>query len=228
MESLREGRGKRFLEVCKKCSKPIVVLKAGKSKEGQMAAKSHTASLASEQGVYSGVFKQTGIIEVDSIKQLFDVANILEKYGKIGNKTIILTNAGGLGVLTTDACEENGIKIEGISEKKIEELNMVLNPNWSKRNPVDLIGDALAEDYEKAIKILEPEKFDFFIILLTPQKMTQALETAKLLLKIKKPVFACFVGGEQIKEAKEFLDRFGIINFNDPKEMCDAIGKVMK
>ncbi|MFA4960120.1 MAG: CoA-binding protein [Candidatus Pacearchaeota archaeon] len=228
MESLKEGRGKRFIEVCRKCRKPIVVLKAGKSKEGQKAAKSHTAALASEQGVYSGAFKQARIIEVDSIKQLFDVANILEKYGKIGDKGMIVTNAGGLGVLTTDGCEGNRVKIAELSEKKIKELDKVLNSNWSKRNPVDLIGDAMAEDYEKAIGVLENEKFDFFMILLTPQKMTQIMETAKLLLKIKRPVFACFVGGEQIYSAKEFLDRFGIINFDDPKEMCDAVGKVIK
>lgn len=227
LESLQEEKGKRFIEACKKCKKPIVVLKAGKSKQGQKAAKSHTAALASEQGVYLGILKQAKVIEVDSIKQLFNVARILEKYGKIENKTAIITNAGGLGVLTTDACEENKIKIPNLEKSTIEKLNKILVPNWSHNNPIDLIGDALAEDYEKTIQILEKEKFDFFTILLTPQKMTEALATAKTLLKTKKPVFTCFLGGKQIQKAEEFMDQFGIINFDDPKEMCDTIGKII-
>ncbi|MDP2946671.1 MAG: CoA-binding protein [Nanoarchaeota archaeon] len=229
LESLKEGRGKDFIKSCKKCRKPILVLKAGKSKDGQKTARTHTAALSSEQGVYSGIFKQAGLIEVSSIKQLFLTAKILEKYQNIGNNAMVITNAGGLGVLTSDACAENKIKIKQLSEKTTEELNKVLNPNWSKRNPVDLIGDALSGDYSNALEILEKsEKFDFYIILLTPQIMTQPLETARLLLKLKKPVFTCFLGGEQLKHAKEFLLSEGIINFGEVKEMCDAIGRVIK
>ncbi len=227
LESLKESKGKRFIEACKKCKKPIIVLKSGKSKEGQRAAKSHTAALASEQGVYSGILKQAGVIEVDSIKQLFSVAKILEKYPKLGNKAAIITNAGGLGVLTTDECEENKIKIPSLKEATIKKLNKVLVTNWSHNNPIDLVGDALAEDYEKAIQILEKENFDFFIALLTPQRMTESLETAKKLLTTKKPVFACFLGGNQIQKAKEFMDQNKIINFEDPKEMCETIGKII-
>jgi len=228
LESLKEGRGRRFIEVCNKCKKPVVVLKSGKSKKGQEAAKSHTAALASEQGVYSGIFRQAGIIEVDSIEQLVYVSKILSKYDTIKNDAIILTNAGGVGVLTTDSCEDNNIKIHEISKKTVEELDKVLDPNWSRKNPVDLIGDAKAEDYENAIKVLEKENPGIYIVLLTPQKMSEPLETAKTILKIKRPVFACFVGGERLKEAKEFMDRFGILRFLDPKEMCDAVGKVLK
>lgn len=227
LESLKEGRGKRFIEVCKKCKKPIIVLKSGKSQAGQKAAQSHTAALASEAGVYGGILKQAGVIQVDSIKQLFNVARILEKYPKMGGRAAIITNAGGLGVLTADSCEVNKIKMPSLSKSAIGKLNKVLPVNWSHNNPVDLIGDALAEDYEKALQIIEKEKFDFSIILLTPQKMTEALQTAKILMKAKKPVFACFVGEEQVKEAKEFMDRFGIINFAYPREMCEAIGKLI-
>ena len=226
IESLKEGRGRRFIEVCKKCRKPIIALKAGKSREGQRAAKSHTAALASERGVYSGILKQAGVIEVDSVKQLFDVAKLLEKYPKLGDKVAIVTNAGGLGVLTTDACELNKINVPKLSKQLIEKLSKVLPLNWSHNNPADLIGDALAEDYRKTILILERENFDFFFVLLTPQRMTEALETAKILLKTKKPVIACFLGGKQVREAKEFMDRKGILNFDDVGEMCEAVGKV--
>jgi len=227
LESLKKSRGKRFIETCKKCKKPIVVLKSGKSEAGQKAAQSHTAALASETGVYEGILKQAGCIQVDSIKQLFDVAKILEKYPKLGNKTAIITNAGGLGVLTTDACETNNIKIPSLQKSTIEKLNKILQPNWSHNNPIDLIGDAPAEDYEKTLQIIERENFDFSIILLTPQRMTESLATAKTLMKTKKPIIACFLGQKQIKEAKEFMNRFGIINFDDPKEMCDTIGKLI-
>ncbi len=227
IESLKEGKGRRFIEVCKKCRKPIVALKAGKSREGQRAAKSHTAALASEQGVYSGVLKQAGVIEVDSVRQLFSVAKIIERYPKLGNKVAIITNAGGLGVLTTDGCEINKIKVPKLSEQIVEKLNKVLPSNWSHNNPIDLVGDALAEDYEKALLILEKENFDFFVVLLTPQRMTEALGTARILLKMGKPVVACFLGNGQVREAKEFMDRVGILNFNDVGEMCEVVGKVV-
>jgi len=227
LESLKSGRGKRFIETCKKCKKPIIVLKSGKSERGQKAAQSHTAALASEAGVYEGILKQAGTIQVDSIKQLFDVAKILEKYPNLGDKAAIITNAGGLGVLTTDACEENKIKIPSLAKSAIKKLNKILQSNWSHNNPIDIIGNAPAEDYEKTIQIIERENFDFSIILLTPQQMTESLQTAKVLIKTKKPVFACFLGDKQIKEAKEFMNESEIINFNDPKEMCEAIGKII-
>ena len=228
LESLKQVRGKRFIEISKKCKKPIIVLKAGKSQAGQKAAQSHTAALASEAGIYEGILKQAGTIQVNSIKQLFSVAKILEKYNKIGNTATIITNAGGLGVLATDACETNKIKIPPLSKSAIERLNKILPPNWSHGNPIDLVGNASAEDYEKTLSIVERENTDFSIILLTPQRMTESLQTAKVLLKVRKPVFACFLGSKQIKEAKKFMDQFGILNFDSIKEMCEAIGKVTK
>jgi acyl-CoA synthetase (NDP forming) len=225
LESLKQDRGKQFIETCKKCKKPVIVLKSGKSKKGQRAAQSHTAALASEAGVYEGILKQANCIQVDSIKQLFGVAKIIEKYPKLGNKAAIITNAGGLGVLTTDACEENNIKVPSVPRSTIEKLDKLLQPNWSHNNPIDLIGDALAEDYNRTLQIIEKEKFDFSIILLTPQRMTEPLATAKALSKLKKPVFACFLGDKQIKKSKELMEKLDIINFDDPKEMCDAIGK---
>ncbi|MCK5321021.1 CoA-binding protein [Candidatus Pacearchaeota archaeon] len=228
LESLKEGKGQRFIEVCKRCKKPIIALKAGKSEEGQRAAKSHTAALASEQGVYSGILKQAGVIEVDSVKQLFNVAKVFEKYPKLGNRIAIVTNAGGLGVLTTDSCEANKIKVLKLSKQVIEKLNKILPSNWSHNNPIDLIGDALAGDYEKTLSILEKENFDFFFVLLTPQRMTEALGTAEILFKMKKPVVACFLGGRQVREAREFMDMAGILNFYDVEEMCEAVGKIVR
>ncbi|MCK4996810.1 CoA-binding protein [Candidatus Pacearchaeota archaeon] len=227
LESLKQEKGKRFIDTCKKCKKPIIVLKSGKSTIGQKAAQSHTAALACESGIYDGILKQSKCIQVDSIKQLFAVAKILEKYPRLGNKTAIITNAGGLGVLTTDACSNNNIKIPSLSKSLILKLNKFLPVNWSHNNPLDLIGDASSKNYKKTLELVEKENFDFSIVLLTPQKMTESLLTAKVLIHTKKPVFACFLGGKQVREAKEFMARFRIINFIDPKEMCDTIGKII-
>tara|TARA_Y100000310_G_scaffold171786_1_gene171945 strand:+ start:1634 stop:2932 length:1299 start_codon:yes stop_codon:yes gene_type:complete len=227
IESLKKDKGLKFIEACKKCKKPIIALKSGKSKKGMRASRSHTAALASENGVYSGILKQSGVIEVNSIKELFSTAKILEKYPNLGNKAVIITNAGGLGVLTADACEENKIKIPTLSKSIIKKLDQFLPKNWSHNNPIDLVGDALEEDYSRTIEILEKENFDFFMILLTPQKMTEPLKTAKNLLKINKPIFACFLGENQTKKSREFLNNWEIINFMDVKEMCEAIGKVI-
>ena len=228
LESLKKDRGLEFIKTCKKCKKPIVVLKSGKSSAGQHAAASHTAALATETGVYDGILKQAGCIQVDSIKQLFDVAKILEKFGHLKKRAAIVTNAGGLGVLTADACEENGIEIKELTPTILEKLNKVLPENWSHNNPIDLIGNALAKDYENALSIIEKGPFDFIIVLLTPQKMTEAVDTAKLLLRIEKPVVACFLGGHQVLVAKKFMKKFGALNFQDPKEMCEALGKAIK
>lgn len=227
LESLRKGRGKHFIETCKKCKKPIIVLKSGKSQAGQKAAQSHTATLASEAGIYKGIFEQAGIIEVNSIKELFNVAKILEKYPKFRDNVAIITNAGGLGVLTTDACETNKIKIPPLQKSTIKKLDKTLPSNWSHNNPIDLVGNASAKNYEKTLSIIEKENFDFSIILLTPQRMTESLQTAKALTKARKPVFACFLGDKQIKEAKEFMNQSGILNFDSIEEMCNAIGKVI-
>lgn len=229
LESLRENKGKRFLEVCKKCEKPIIVLKSGKSKSGQKAAATHTAALASEKEVYSGIFKQAGLIEVDSVKQLFQVAEVLEKYPTLKNKACVVTNAGGPGVLTSDYCEENKIILPTIPPETLKQLGRNLPHNWSKGNPLDMLGDADSIRYNQTLSILDKESFfDFFIVLLTPQNMAQPLETAKILKFLKKPVLACFMGKEKVFVANNFMQTHGILCFEEPKEMCDVLGKIFR
>lgn len=226
MESLKEARGKKFIEVCKKSKKPIIVLKSGKSEFGQKAAASHTAALASESKIYDGVFHQAKITQVDSIPQLFQVAQIKIQYPKIKNSATIITNAGGLGVLTTDYCSKNKSNLTKLENKTISKLNKKLNPNWSKNNPLDLVGSATAQDYETALREIQKTKTAFIIALLTPQQMTEPLQTAKALTKSKLPVFACFAGGQSLEKAKQYLTKNNIPTFNDPYAMCEMIGKL--
>ncbi|MDD5193052.1 MAG: CoA-binding protein [Candidatus Nanoarchaeia archaeon] len=228
MESLNKGKGKRFIESCRKSKKPIVVLKAGKTELGKKVASTHTAALASEEGIYEGIFKQLKLIEVDSIKQLFLVSKILAENKNIGKKACIITNAGGLGVLSSDYCIKNNIEIPILPEKIKNRLNTFLHSGWSKGNPVDVLGDAKAEVYERTIKELQNEKFfDFFIVLLTPQYMTEPEKTAEAILKIKsKTVFACFMGGEKVEKARKNLSE-KIIIFDDVKDMAEVLGKAV-
>jgi acetate---CoA ligase (ADP-forming) len=227
IEGLKEGTGKKFIEVCKKASrnKLIIAIKSGKSKKGSEAAKSHTASLASEQGVYESIFRQAGIVEAESVSELFSLASIYSRYGEIGKRACVITNAGGLGVLCTDSCSRSGIEVVGLPAEIIFKLDEILLPGWSHGNPIDLLGEALAEKYQEVINLLDGEKwFDFFIVLLTPQHMTQPLETAKILIETKKPVIACFMGGNKIEDAEKFL-RGKIPFFRDVSEFS-FLGKI--
>ena len=227
MEGLKEGRGKRFIEVCKNCKKPIVVLKSGKSESGKLASKSHTSSLASESGVYESIFKQAGIIEVSSMEELLNVSELFEKLGKIGKRACVVSNAGGLGVLVSDSCERNGLEISKLPISTFERLNKILPFGWSRNNPIDLVGDALAERYWGVLARLDPEKwFDFFVVILTPQYMTECEKTAELLTHLKKPVVALFFGGEKIRKSVGFLKSKNIPVFDDAEKLGDALGKI--
>lgn len=263
IESIKENKGIKFVEACQKCEKPIFAFKAGKSKAGQKAAKTHTAALATDEKIYEGIFKQAGVIECDSIEQMFDAAEILETWtGKNGRvqkeianhhgkfkarkgrsrdtlstkessiisdqKSLIITNAGGLGVLATDYLEKNKVRLAEIPEKTKEKLKQIL-PNTIKiNNPLDILGDANAKRYQQIIETLDKE--DFFnnlIILLTPQHQAQPLQTAKEISKIKHPVLACFYGGEKIQQATKLLKENNIKNFKNPKSLAKALGKVV-
>ncbi len=228
IESLNIGRGKDFIDACKKCKKPIIALKAGKTSVGSRAASSHTAALATEEGIYEGIFKQCGIIEVNSIKELFSVAELYSKIHKAGNRACIVTNAGGPGVLCTDYCIKNKIILPDIPQKIKSELDKILPYGWSKNNPVDILGDARAELYFQTIDILKKEDFfDFFIVILTPQYMTEPYKTAEVILNMEnKPVVACFLGGEKVKLGMSHL-KDKIVVFDEIKDMCEAIGKIL-
>jgi len=229
IEGLRQKTGRKFIEICKKIGpkKKIIAIKSGKSGKGLKAAKTHTASLSSDSAIYSGAFKQAGIIEVESLEDLFMVAKILSKYGKIGRKAGIITNAGGLGVLSVDSCINNGLEVPRLTDRILNQLDDFLPKGYGKGNPLDILGDALAERYEKVLRVLAREGiFDFFIVIVSPQEMTQPLETARVLGSTNRPVFACFVGGKSFELAKKELLEMGVVNFNDVNDAGRVLGKI--
>jgi len=129
-------------------------------------------------------------------------------------------------VLASDACSSAGIDVPSLSSSVIEKLNKILPQGWSHNNPIDLVGDALADRYWQVLSRLDSEKwFDFFIVILTPQHMTQPLETAELLNHLKKPVVALFYGGDKIQKAVELLKSKKIPVFSDADELS-VLGKI--
>ncbi len=205
VEKLKDG--KKFIESCKKCKKPIYVVKAGESKKGSEAALSHTGSLATDFEIYKGAFRQAGIIQCDSLIECFEKINhknYSEKMdlAKFGKKAVILTNAGGAGAIISDICFRNNIELV----------------DWEEKNPYDLLGTANAESYSAAMNRLNGKRFyDFVILVLTPQKMTEELETAKSAISFSKQgnkLVSFFLGDKSIKASKKLLEENNIPCFN--------------
>lgn len=183
-----------------KTCKPILAIKAGRTAQGAKAASSHTGALAGSDDIYNALFEQGGILRVESVQELFDYAQAfsLRKLPK-GNRVAIITNAGGPGIMTTDACVRYGLEMAEISDAAKKELRKHLPSTANFNNPVDVIGDAQHERYEAALEIvLKEPTVDSAIVILTPQAMTDIEEIAEVVGRIAsesaKPVLACFMG----------------------------------
>jgi len=224
MESLIDARS--FMSAARAFArnKPIIVLKAGKSTEGAQAAMSHTGSLAGNDFVFDAAFKRAGVVRVDTIDELFNIAQSLAMQPKpAGNRIAIITNAGGPGVIATDTLIEMGGKIAQLSPETINGLNEHLSPNWSKGNPVDVLGDAGPLQYEKAVELCANDKnVDGVLVILTPQSMTDpsgvAHEVASIGRKCRKTVLASWMGSEDIREGQEILESNKIPVYQTPED----------
>lgn len=236
VEGLKDG--KKFLQTAKKVSlkKPIVVLKAGRSKTGQKAVSSHTGALAGNYQIYQAVFKKAGLIEAETIEELLNLAKILAWQNKSKNGVGIVTNGGGCGILMADYCEKLGIKIPPLEKKTIQKIekSKVVPLHWSKRNPIDILGDDTPKRYQVAIKaILEQKNIYTLVCIQTLQAMTNSFENAKILVEAKKEfpqkaIISCFLGGPTIKKAVNFLEKHKIPNFSELKEAAIALRALIK
>ncbi len=229
LEGLTDG--KRFIEKAKKISakKPIIMVKSGKSSAGSKAVSSHTGSLAGSDSAYDAALKQAGVIRANSVQELFDYA-VAFAYQPIpeGGRTAIVTNAGGPAVMCVDAIEAQGLAPAVLSEKAKDSLKSFLSPAANVNNPVDVLGDALADKYGKAIEIaLAEQSVDAVISILTPQVVTQIPETAEITVQAagmhKKPVLACFMGGKRINEGVDILMKKGVPNYPFPERAVSAL-----
>ena len=227
MESIGDARS--FLSAAREVSlnKPIIVIKAGRTQAAAKAAASHTGSLTGSDEVLDTAFRRCGVLRVNEISEIFDMANILGKQPlPSGRRLTIVTNAGGPGVLATDALVTGGGELASLSTECMANLNRFLPTAWSHGNPVDILGDATAERFAKTLQhIIDEPESDGTLIITTPQGMTNPLEIARQLIpyaNAKKPIFASWMGGKQVEEGAEVLAQAGIPTFPFPDAAVNA------
>ncbi|MFH1407466.1 MAG: acetate--CoA ligase family protein [Patescibacteria group bacterium] len=228
------SNGKEFLNKIAKISKenPIFILKPGKTKASAQAMLSHTGAIAGSDAVLDAVLKQAGAIRCETMEDFFDLAKVFSwENAPKGPKIGIVSNAGGPGVISSDAIETYGLELAEFSAETKEDLLKILPRQASILNPVDVLGDALANRYKKAAGIvLEQDSVDALLIILTPQIMTQIAKTAEFIgelsQKYEKPIFCSFIGGKLVSEGEKKLNEFRIPSFRFPERAIYAISKM--
>lgn len=226
--------GRKFMEEARKTSlqKPIVMIKSGRTRQGGDAASSHTGSIAGNIDAYRAAFRQTGIVEAESSRELLNFGEALSGQPLPSGKSIaVVTNAGGPGVITSDEISERGLELAELEDETLEELEEVLPEEYSGGNPVDVIGDAGHRRYENALEeVLEDGNVDAVIVLLTPQANTEVDKTARAIAEVsedaEKPVLPCFMGAVDVESGVEILSEKGMTHFRDPKDPVKVL-KVM-
>ena len=228
MESIGDARA--FLSAAREVSfsKPIIVIKAGRSEAASKAAASHTGAMTGSDEVYDAAFRRCGVLRVDRIDELFHMADVLGKQPRPrGPRLTILTNAGGPGVLATDTLMAIGGELAPLSEASHLALDAFLPPPWSHANPIDILGDADAERYARASEIaLRDPNTDGLLTILAPQGMTDPAQVAEG-LKVHanvhgKPLLASWMGGQSVEAGINILNVAGIPVFSYPDSAVRA------
>jgi acetyltransferase len=228
MESVGDVR--KFLSAARSVgrTKQIIVVKAGRHEAGARAAASHTGALAGADAVFDAAFRRAGILRVATIGELFDMSEILAlQPPPHGRALAIVTNAGGPGVMATDALMLAGGQVAALAPKTVAALNAALPPFWSHSNPVDVLGDATPDRYRIAAEecVRDPAA-DGLLVLLTPQAMTDPTATARAVSdavrNATKPVLACWMGGATVRPGRDVLAAAGIPTFDAPEPAIAA------
>lgn len=222
--------GQEFIEVARKITrrKPVVAIKSGVTQSGSRAVSSHTGSLAGSEQAYQAAFRQAGILRADSMEALFDMALAIGYQPVLaGDRIAIITNAGGPGILATDALERAGLSIARFEVETIHALEQYLPDAASAANPVDVLGDARADRYRFALKTVAADpNVDGLLVVLTPQAMTEIEDTAQavgdLAAEIDKPILACFMGEARVKTGVSILNEHGVPNYPFPERASRA------
>ena len=226
IEGVKDGR--RFLKALRYAAgkKPVIILKAGKSRSGAKAAASHTGSLAGSYEIYRAAFRQAGAIEVEEVEELFDAAKAFEMYTNAGKRVAVITNSGGPGVLATDKLERLGLEIAKLSDETTQKLRSFLPPQCSVKNPIDLIADADYERYRRTIEIVcRDENVDSLLVICVPPIFLPSEEIARAVIEAEcdKPIIVNFMAGELVRDGVEVLERHGVKNFPTPERAARAL-----
>ncbi|MDP2217327.1 MAG: acetate--CoA ligase family protein [Methanolobus sp.] len=219
LEGVKEGP--EFIRVARQVTrvKPVIVVKSGRTSVGSRAVSSHTGTLAGADAAYDAAFRQSGVLRADSLTEMLDKSRAFSAYPLPSGRNIaIVTNAGGLGILTADACANAGLTITSFEEATIAELREILPPAAGLYDPVDVLGDASADVYAHALKIVLADKnVNGVIVLVSPQAMTAVGEIAEKIVGIvrnsEKPVLCNLAGGTRVQEGEDVLHKNGIPNY---------------
>lgn len=227
--------GKRFIEIAKEVTKikPVILIKSGATEAGARAASSHTGALAGSDRAFTEAFRKTGIIRTSGIQELFDTAEMfISRKTPKGRKLLIITNAGGPGIIAADTADRLGIKLDPMTRTSIDTIAEKLPSTASLYNPVDIIGDATSERYKIVLdQAIKDNSVEGICVILTPQAVTDVDNIADVVISsannTDKPVFATFIGGQRVRNAINKLKGFRIPCFTDPSIAIHAYRKLV-
>jgi acetyl coenzyme A synthetase (ADP forming)-like protein len=235
IEQIRDG--KRFLSLMQDVTKvkPVVAIKSGASRRGRAAAASHTGSLAGSHEIYMAAFRQAGVIAVDSIRDAFQTAELLASEGyPRGIRAVVISNAGGFAVLSSDYAERYSIDLIGFSPELVAELDAVMPVNWSRANPIDMVGDSGVERYARAFDVMirNQDAWDIAIVIAVPSAISDPIRVANELVRFSKHthkmIVGCMIGGDSMKTPMRILREANIPNFPELEDAFRAIGTICR
>jgi len=227
MESVKDTHA--FLKAASRLAKkkPIVLLKAGRSAEGQKAASSHTGAMSVDDNIFTVACSKANILRINSIEGFFDMAKLLSKIKRVkGFRLAVVTNAGGPGVIVADSAATHKFPLPTFSPKTLEAVRQI-NPHAS--NPLDLIGDAKPIDYRTALRNLQDDPtIDIVYTLLTPQSMTDPERVADIVVSLnkRKPIVCSFLGGTAVSNPRRYLKEHGVVDFETPERGIKALSRL--
>ncbi len=234
VEGIRNSR--RFMSALRSAAriKPIILLKAGRHEAGSLAAVTHSGMAAVTDTVFDAAVRRAGVVRVQNVGQLFYAAKALaSKFRPQGNRLAIITNGGGPGAMAADRAGDLGIPLAHLSNETMAVLNKALPQNWSHANPIDIAGDATPERYREAIlAVAQDPNVDSTLVMLTPQAMTQPMEVAKAVIEVAEKntqsVICCWMGEDQVGEARKALEEAGIPAFRMPETAIELFHHISK
>ncbi len=234
LEGINDGPG--FIAAAREVTKntPVIAIKSGTTAAGTKAASSHTGSLAGSEAAYDAAFSQSGILRARTMNELFDLAMLFSYQPMIeGNRVAIVTNAGGPGIIATDAVERSGLKMASFTPETIARLQEKLPPTANFFNPIDIIGDARSDRYQVALEAaLADPNVDAAIVLLTPQAQSDLIETCEVIIQLSqlhgKPVVTSFMGGYSLGPAVEMLSANHIPNYTFPERAVQSLSSMVR
>ncbi len=227
--------GQRFIEVARRVTKktPVVAVKSGTTNAGSRAVSSHTGSLAGSEQAYRAAFSQAGVVRAESIEEMFDYSIAFSYQPPLkGDRIAIVTNAGGPGIMATDALERSGLQMASLSAETIEALQAGLPAASNIYNPIDVLGDALADRYSLALEaVMKDDGVHGVMVILTPQVMTQIEDAAEAVGRIAarydKPVMGCFMGEAKVGVGIRILNRYRVPNYSFPERAAKSLRAMM-